>query len=217
MDWGNSFWLPLLSSIFAPICLFLLAYFGVHVGLLQRMISHVYTTVTDRLSVKDTADDRAAPGHSENDGILVKIKCYLNKILNKIFRTSGNKSTKDSKVLHKRSKNYGYYNGWDLTTFYMVTKNQLKDNDKIEFFIKGTKHIIVLSTKSLLENFDLKEISDGKDRIRIYIYRDKSNQKFYLVRFGKKIFRKPYELKKLSENSNNYKIIIDNKKSKTQL
>lgn len=112
----------------------------------------------------------------------------------------------ETEIINKLSKDYGADSdtGWEIRTFYTVTKKQLFENKAINFKVKGNKSFdIWLKTSDLIKLFDLKNehetVSDGSGKIRIYIfqkYTDKNKPEYYLVRFGKKALDNPVFLKR---------------------
>lgn len=183
---------PILSNFIAPIVLFVSAYFFMKIPYLDKLIVKIYRNVIRELQItNEITDSNMANAPSQRS---------------KSFNSINNSNNHSSDILQKESKNYGDFKGWDITTFYLVTKHQINDYEAINFKIKKPKFSIILKTNDIKNYFKLNNVVDGADRIRIYIYRDKYTRQFYLVRFGKNILKTPYLLKKIN-NKNEYKLI----------
>lgn len=187
---------PIVTNIISPIILFLLASIVMKNNTISKLISRIYLSVKRGLELNTEeivdAEDVSDLDNQNSQELRMINPNHLNY--------------SETEIINKLSKDYGADSdtGWEIRTFYTVTKKQLFENKAINFKVKGNKSFdIWLKTSDLIEHFDLKNehetVSDGAGKIRIYIfqkYTDKNKPEYYLVRFGKKALDNPVFLKR---------------------
>ncbi|MBO4108323.1 hypothetical protein [Streptococcus suis] len=183
---------PILTNIISPLILFLIASIIMRNNTMSIFISKIYKSVKQGLEI-NTEDIVEANEITASSKI-------LNDSIDKISEESDDK---ESDVLRKLSKNYGPDNesGWEVRTYYTFTKQQLIDNQYINFKVRDNKFDIYLKTADLIKYFGLdnscEQVSDGAGRIRVYIFQktNSNNEKEnYFVRFGKKALENPIKI-----------------------
>ncbi|MFV8045080.1 hypothetical protein ACMZ6Y_09195 [Streptococcus pluranimalium] len=182
--------LPLLVNVFSPVLLFLFGNWFLKNNFVAKQVSRIYRTVKDRLEL----DAEEIPDVNEADSTHQHIE------------TISAAQNDDSKILSKLSKNYGAdtEKGWDVRTFYTFTKQQLFNNEYINFKERDNKFDITLKTQVLIDKFKVnsenEQVSDGAGKIRVYIFQrtnSKNKKENYLVRFGRKTLEEPVKLDSL--------------------
>jgi len=184
MNFFEDFVCSTFASIVAPIILFLLAFFVFKNNWILKTVAKTYQAVINGLHL-NLDEPVAAPSVREeiSDEKDNKLTYYPN--------ISG-----ENNVIQRISANYGPDGHWKVRTFYVINKDTILDNNFINFKIRGFAGLnIGLACRDLIKIFSLNDeesISDGKGRIRIYIYQEDVNDaSFYLTRFGKHILDKP--------------------------
>lgn len=167
---------PIIVGLVTPVFLFMLGYLFMKSNRVTKLIYKVYNSVRNGLEIY-------------NDDEVVSSPLGTNVVENSEIRS-----------IDRTSKDYGPEGDWKIRTFYTVSKNQILENEIINFLVRGHEDInIQMNTRWLVEKFDLKSetesISDGVGKIRIYLFQEKmGNEDFYLVRFGTKALEKPIKL-----------------------
>lgn len=192
MYWIDQMLVPIVVNMVSPVLLFLFASLVLRNDTIAKYVSKIYQAVKDKLEMN--APDVA----NANE---------ISKNVEKLDVSEKSSRVEESDILRKISKNYGsdMELGWDVRTFYTLTKNQVLDKKVINFKVKGNEFDIYVSTETLIKRFSLDtedgQISDGSGRIRVYIYKKSGVDEYYLMRFGKGFLEEPIRLEVLENNA----------------
>ena len=186
----QNIFLPILVNILSPVLLFLIARIVMENNTILKYISKVYQSVKEGLEINN---EEVVDAEDVSDSQLNGSTSTLNLVSPSNY----------GKILKKESKDYGPddKSGWEVRTFYLISKQQLYTYDLINFKVKDNKFSLYLRTSDLINCFDLdneqESVSDGANKIRIYIFQktnDENKKEYFLVRFGRKALKNPIQL-----------------------
>ncbi|KOY72824.1 hypothetical protein RZ70_06890 [Apilactobacillus kunkeei] len=175
----------LLANLLTPIVLFIIAYWLRNSDFVVKFVAKVYNEVNNNYLILKELDEA-----SGTDDVVDTDD------LDRKEEKHNNFSSDD--VLSKLSKDYGREGDWTVRTFYTINRKQLDEFKYIQFSIREMTTKITLSTEDLINKFlnksDEDDVVDAADKIRVFLFQNTDSKDFYLVRFGKRPFRKPFLL-----------------------